>query len=818
MKKLNNKGFTLVELLVSVTIMGIILAIAIPQLTNLQTSNKESKYIKYGESVVTSAKLYTDSYSKDMFGNNSSGCYDIPYSSLEAKNLVKDIKVDGSTCAVYDTDSVTSLTYVRVYKSNDNYLYDLQIVCHNKDGNIVYESTLTDDICDGTTTDTEGPTITISENNNWTTGKDASGNPLKATVTIADPYGLKENVEVEYGWTKTPDNISTVDFKEKKFTNARGKERELSFDVEYPQNENGYWYLVVRPINELRDANGNFYTGPYTKSSVFKLDNTSPEIDEVKNSSTGPTNGAVTIEATAIDSLSGIKKVYYTYSNSTENLHNISGTFEVGNTPVTVTKKWTSEINKTVYIVAEDVAGNKSAPKSAGKVEIDKTGPKCVSSGGSDDWTNKNVTIKGTCTDTDGSGCKGNVEKTYSEDINSTTESPGTVYDEAGNSTVCPANQTVKIDKTPPTTPTKGAIGSVSGSSTTGSIKTSASGSTDTGSGVKEYRYLVTNSSTTPTDKSKFKTSKDFTRSCGTSYYAWAVAVDYVGNISGIKSLGNTADGANKYSDYGECSKSCGGGTQTRTNTCALITTDLSQTCNSRDCCSSVTYKDGSSCSKTCGGGTYNRLAYSAYDGSRCSSKDESSGGSSCNTHDCCSSLTYKDGSSCSVSCGGGTYNRLAYSTYDGSRCSAYDTSTGGSSCNTRDCCSSTEISGYGNWGSCSVSCGGGTRYRDVYLVSAYDSSISCGTRSTQDSESCNTASCSCTHEYGDYITHKSDNYVNYYCTTVSSTTTWNNCNASSCSGSHTLTAGQTMCQLQCIHCGYRKTTKWCPNNYNLLP
>ena len=53
------------------------------------------------------------------------------------------------------------------------------------------------------------------------------------------------------------------------------------------------------------------------------------------------------------------------------------------------------------------------------------------------------------------------------------------------------------------------------------------------------------------------------------------------------------------------------------------------------DCCSSVRYVDGSSCSASCGGGTKNRLAYSNYNGQRCSNKDQSSGGSSCNTQGC---------------------------------------------------------------------------------------------------------------------------------------------------------------------------------------
>ena len=53
------------------------------------------------------------------------------------------------------------------------------------------------------------------------------------------------------------------------------------------------------------------------------------------------------------------------------------------------------------------------------------------------------------------------------------------------------------------------------------------------------------------------------------------------------------------------------------------------------DECANVTYKDGTTCSKTCGGGTYNRLAYSSATGARCSTKDQSSGGSACNTQSC---------------------------------------------------------------------------------------------------------------------------------------------------------------------------------------
>ena len=347
----------------------------------------------------------------------------------------------------------------------------------------------------------------------------------------------------------------------------------------------------------------------------------------------------------------------------------------------------------------KDIAGNVTncAARTA-NVYIDKKAPTCKNSGGSTSGTASNKTITGTCSDSH-SGCAGNVTKTYSTTTNTTTASPGSISDNVGNTTVCPSDQTVKVDKTAPTTPTSGAIGAVSGSSTTGSIKTAAGGSSDAHSGLSGYRYLVTNSSSTPAASSVTSTSLNFTRACGKSYYAWAVAIDNVGNRSAVKALGSTSDGANSYSAWGSCSKSCGGGTQTRTNTCKLVTTSLSQSCNTRTCCSStVDYNCGSwtwsSCTASCGGGTRYQYRYcdtkSAYDGSHCSSSQwrTQRSGSSCNTQGCCSSTyagSWGSYGGCSVSCGGGTKYRYRqwYSNYDGRWCSE---ERGSASCNTHSC------------------------------------------------------------------------------------------------------------------------------------
>ena len=88
------------------------------------------------------------------------------------------------------------------------------------------------------------------------------------------------------------------------------------------------------------------------------------------------------------------------------------------------------------------------------KLYIDKEPPTCVTSGESASWVKNDITLTGTCSDKETS-CKGNVSKLFNKDINTTTATPGTVSDKAGNTTICP-NKTVKIDKTAPACTTSG--------------------------------------------------------------------------------------------------------------------------------------------------------------------------------------------------------------------------------------------------------------------------------------------------------------------------------------------------------------------------
>ena len=140
------------------------------------------------------------------------------------------------------------------------------------------------------------------------------------------------------------------------------------------------------------------------------------------------------------------------------------------------------------------------------------------------------------------------------------------------------------VDITSPTNPTKGELGPTEGNNPEGKIKELASGSTDDHSEVT-YLYLVLNDPEEPSKNDK-RFSKDTTykRACGRDYYGWALAEDASGNRSDVYYLGEAHDGENVYSEWSECTKECDGGVKTRTNTCSLITENLSEECNTQSC------------------------------------------------------------------------------------------------------------------------------------------------------------------------------------------------------------------------------------------
>lgn len=114
---MNKKGFTLIEVIVTIAIMGIISGIAYGSITSMQTRNKSKRYQTYEQILVTGTKIYIDQYSRDLWDDtNDSTCYAIKYNTLLNNNLIQAYNQTGE---VIDTSN----TKVYVLRKNGNLSY-----------------------------------------------------------------------------------------------------------------------------------------------------------------------------------------------------------------------------------------------------------------------------------------------------------------------------------------------------------------------------------------------------------------------------------------------------------------------------------------------------------------------------------------------------------------------------------------------------------------------------------------------------------------------------------------------------------------------
>ncbi len=140
----NTKGFTLVELLAVIVILGVITGMSWPVIRRLQEQNTLNKFEYYGKSLIDAAKVYVDSYEEDTFYdeevfNNltltvvppgvdkaNGQCATIPLSDLKAKALAKDYQADNMSC-------VNEGTFVLVIKKKEKYTYKYFLACGKKE-------------------------------------------------------------------------------------------------------------------------------------------------------------------------------------------------------------------------------------------------------------------------------------------------------------------------------------------------------------------------------------------------------------------------------------------------------------------------------------------------------------------------------------------------------------------------------------------------------------------------------------------------------------------------------------------------------------
>ena len=619
------KGFTLVELLVVIVILGIIVGLSIPLIRNIKASNKNRKFETYERTLIDSAKLYTDSYSTDMFGNSNYGCVEIPYSDLSKKSLIKDIQSSDFSCN--DTN-----TYVRVIKLNDKYTYETKLTCKDKKSaknvftsNKIQSSTID---CNGGAI-SKGPTIEFNPEKEPNVKVENKSKDKSVNIVVKSDYGIKEGSLFYYAWSLKEDgsDISQTEWKPKKITGSTAELEKIhyvnkSISVTTKGKATGDYYLFVRTVDNngipsLVDAAGNASTTEKYHAGIYVVDKTAPVITNIGVKSEQAWNSK-NIRVNLNDSKDEVNGTDLRVCLKQGNEKCGDGEYvKPDKAKLTLTGVTYNGAEIEIKVDVRDLAGNETE-----KTVKYNLYQECQTA----NLVKTTLKLTGTCSRKCEGGTRTDVYNT--KDKNSGNNCSGKTIDVANI-----ACNTMKCCS---------------------SLKTSYSDWVDNGKcsaacdgGTKQQKRTVTKTSTY-TGQECSKTTETRSVACNSQDCCSVVSTIY-----------------GSWTDVGSCSKKCGPGTiqQTRTvtkissytgKTCSATTEKQSVSCNLGDCCSSTEVKCGNyggwtSCSAKCNGGTKTRSRtcanYSKIDGSYCSANTSASyttERASCNNDPCAPTITCK--------------------------------------------------------------------------------------------------------------------------------------------------------------------------------
>lgn len=123
MNRLNKQAFTLIEMLVVVIIIGVVLAIAIPAVSNLINNNENRMYNTHLEIIDQKTKLFIDQH-KGELQNISATCFQVNYRTLVEQEFIVESDVH-----------CTGTIIINKSGNNKNFSSKYYLSCTDKKGN-----------------------------------------------------------------------------------------------------------------------------------------------------------------------------------------------------------------------------------------------------------------------------------------------------------------------------------------------------------------------------------------------------------------------------------------------------------------------------------------------------------------------------------------------------------------------------------------------------------------------------------------------------------------------------------------------------------
>lgn len=411
-KRKKEKGFTLVELLVTISILGLITAMSIPVIRNIIEANTLKKYTTYKDSVETSAKLYVDSYSEDLFGKNKSGCAYITYDQMKDKNLIKNIQENNVSC---NSDK----TYVRVVKLNGKYAYATQIGCGNSSGNEKIASSKVNVLYPETgvprneTCDYDAKTKLSVKVSPYESYEKTDKKRYALKIILESFTGINKGVQVSYAWHKEGTDSSKDIWQDATFKSISSSKQEeqilntktitlKSSEILTPDKETGSYKLLVK-INNAIDITGTNLITDLNKTATFgpyKIDNQPPVINSLSVSSRESFFGfkaKVSINATDNNMLSSQNDVKVCIKTNTSSCSSNDYKAYASSYDITIPGEKYDGSTKKIYVYVKDNAGNVTSKT------LDYT---LYKEGSTSILDSNNLKEKGTCTKKCGGGTR----------------------------------------------------------------------------------------------------------------------------------------------------------------------------------------------------------------------------------------------------------------------------------------------------------------------------------------------------------------------------------------------------------------------------